>query len=57
MMSTQPKHVTAINGNIFLDLGFLPEEASTLQAESNQIISEKLALINESMIKTHKSTD
>ncbi len=56
-MSTQPKHVTAINGNIFLDLGFLPEEASTLQAESNQIISEKLALINELMVKTHKSTD
>ena len=37
-------HVTPVGGNIFADLGFEPEEAAALKAESQRIISEKLAI-------------
>ena len=36
-------HITPAGENIFADLGFQPEEAAELQAESKRIISEKLA--------------
>ena len=42
-------HITPIDGNIFADLGFEPEEAAKLQANSNRIISEKLAIKNSLM--------
>ena len=38
------RHTTAADGNIFLDLGFPPEEAAKLLAETDKIISEKLAI-------------
>lgn len=38
------KHVTPVGGNIFADLGFEPNEAVRLLAESDAIISEKLAI-------------
>ena len=37
-------HITPVGGNIFADLGFEPEEAAKLLAESDAIISEKLAI-------------
>jgi predicted XRE-type DNA-binding protein len=37
-------HITPAGGNVFADLGFEPEEAAALQAESKRIISEKLAI-------------
>jgi len=37
-------HITPADGNVFADLGFEPEEATTLKAESQRIISEKLAI-------------
>jgi predicted XRE-type DNA-binding protein len=37
-------HITPANGNVFADLGFAPEEAAMLKAESQRIISEKLAI-------------
>ena len=37
-------HITPAGGNVFADLGFPPEEAARLKAESDRIISEKLAL-------------
>jgi len=37
-------HVTPVGGNIFADLGFRPEEAAKLLAETDAIISEKLAI-------------
>ena len=37
-------HVTPVGGNIFADLGFEPEEAAALKAESERIISEKLVI-------------
>ena len=37
-------HVTPVGGNIFADLGFEPEEAAKLLAETDAIISEKLAI-------------
>ena len=45
-MSTETKsmHVTPVGGNIFADLGFEPKEAARLLAESDRIISEKLAI-------------
>jgi len=37
------KHITPVGGNVFADLGFPPEEAAALKAESDRIISESLA--------------
>ena len=36
-------HITPVGGNVFADLGFQPEEAAALKAESQRVISEKLA--------------
>jgi hypothetical protein len=33
--------ITPVGGNVFLDLGFPPEEAKALQEESNKIIFQK----------------
>lgn len=41
---TGSAHVTPADGNVFADLGFEPEEAAALFAESQRIISEKRAL-------------
>jgi len=43
-IETQSMHITPAGGNVFADLGFEPEEASALKAESQRIISEKLAI-------------
>ena len=45
-MSSEPiiTHVTPVGGNIFADLGFEPDEAAALLAETDAIISEKLAI-------------
>lgn len=45
-MSSEPiiTHVTPVGGNIFADLGFEPDEAARLLAETDAIISEKLAI-------------
>lgn len=40
---TRSVHITPAGGNVFADLGFEPEEATELKANSNRIISEKLA--------------
>lgn len=40
---TQTSHITPIRGNVFADLGFNTEEAAALKAESDAIISKKLA--------------
>ena len=37
-------HVTPVGGNVFLDLGFEPQEAAALHAESQRVISEKVAI-------------
>ena len=42
-------HVTPVGGNIFADLGFEPDEAAKLLAETDAIISEKLAIKNSLM--------
>lgn len=42
MSDTETEHVTPVGGNIFADLGFEPEVAARLLAESDQAISEKL---------------
>ncbi len=43
-IETKSMHITPVGGNVFADLGFEPEEAASLQAESKRIISEKLAI-------------
>lgn len=43
-IETKSMHITPVGGNVFADLGFEPEEAAALQAESRRIISEKLAI-------------
>ena len=42
-------HVTPVGGNIFADLGFEPNEAARLLAETDAVISEKLAIKNSLM--------
>lgn len=45
-MSTESiiTHITPVSGNVFADLGFAAEEATRLLAETDQVISEKLAI-------------
>ena len=43
-IETQSAHITPAGGNIFTDMGFEPEEAAALQAETQRIISEKQAI-------------
>ena len=43
-IDTASSHITPADGNVFADLGFEPEEAATLKAESQQRIAEKLAI-------------
>ncbi len=42
--NTKSMHKTPIGGNVFADLGFDAKEAALLKAESNRVISEKLAI-------------
>lgn len=44
MKNTKSMHITPVGGNVFADLGFDPKEAAALKAESDRIISEKLAI-------------
>lgn len=43
-IDTDSSHITPANGNVFADLGFGSGEAATLKAESQRMISEKLAI-------------
>ncbi|MFJ7565549.1 hypothetical protein ACIQW9_01135 [Herminiimonas sp. NPDC097707] len=43
-IDTEIQHITKPNDNIFLDLGFSPEEAKRYQAESQKQIDEALTL-------------
>jgi predicted XRE-type DNA-binding protein len=43
-IETKSMHITPVGGNVFADLGFAPAEAVALKAESQRIISEKLAI-------------
>jgi len=43
-IETKSMHITPVGGNVFADLGFELEEAAALQAASQRIISEKLAI-------------
>lgn len=40
-IETKSMHITPVGGNVFADLGFEPEEAAALRAESERRISEK----------------
>jgi len=50
-VDTKSGHITPADGNVFADLGFAPEEAERLQAESRRRISEKLAIKEELMTR------
>ena len=41
---TKSSRITPAGGNVFADLGFAPQEARALQARSQRIISERLAI-------------
>lgn len=45
-IDTNIRHTTEADGNIFLDLGFSSEESIKLKAASQQLIENKLLLIN-----------
>jgi predicted XRE-type DNA-binding protein len=42
--NTNSMHKTPVGANVFADLGFDAKEAALLKAESNRVISEKLAI-------------
>ena len=46
MIESKTTHITPVGGNIFLDLGFSPDEAARLKADSDMLIKTKLALAN-----------
>ena len=46
MIESKTTHITPVGGNIFLDLGFPPDEAAKLKADSDMLIKTKLALAN-----------
>ena len=48
-IETKSMHITPVGGNVFADLGFEPEEAAKLLAETDAVISEKL-VIKESLM-------
>ena len=56
-IETQSAHITPVGGNIFTDLGFEPEEAVALQAETQRIIAEKLAIKAHLMSELGKRID
>lgn len=43
-IDTKSARVTAVGANIFTELGFETDEAAALQAQSQRIISEKVAI-------------
>lgn len=51
-IETRSRHITPAGGNVFADLGFEPEEAAGLQAESQRVIAEKLT-IKEALSSEH----
>ncbi|MDO4644085.1 MAG: XRE family transcriptional regulator [Cardiobacteriaceae bacterium] len=50
MIDAEIRHITPADGNIFLDLGFPPDEAAKLKANSDMLIKTKLALANSDML-------
>lgn len=48
-MEIESAHITPVGGNVFLDLGFEPDEAVILMAESQRIIQKKLTRKNPCM--------
>ena len=43
-MGSKSMHTTPVSGNVFEDLGFEPEEAAALKAESQRRIADMLAI-------------
>lgn len=43
-ISTKATHITPADGNVFADLGFDPQEAAALLAETDRVIFQKLAI-------------
>ena len=43
-INTKSARITPAGGNVFADLGFEPAEAHALQAQSQRIISDKIAI-------------
>lgn len=52
-MSTKKEsmHITPVGGNVFADLGFEPEEAAKLLADTDNVISEKLVIKEKLMME------
>jgi len=49
-IDVQIRHITPADGNVFLDLGFDPEEAAALHADSQSKIAQEIA-IKEQLMK------
>lgn len=45
-IKVKSEHITPADGNVFNDLGFEPEAATALYAESQRVIAEKLSSKN-----------
>ena len=50
-VDTESWHITPVGGNVFADLGFEPEEAAALLAQTKRIVSEKRAIKEQLMSK------
>lgn len=50
-------HITPVGGNVFLDLGFPPDEATALLAESKELIRLEILAQSKKSDKSHGSED
>lgn len=46
MIDTKIRHTTPANGNVFADLGFSAEESTALKKASQQLVDNKIMLMN-----------
>lgn len=53
-MGSKSMHTTPVGGNVFEDLGFEPEEAAALKAESQRRIADMLAIKDSLMAELAK---
>lgn len=53
-IETKSMHITPVGGNVFADLGFEPEEAAALQAESKRIIKFTIDALVDMLARTGK---
>ena len=56
-IDTKSTHITPVDGNVFVDLGFEPAEAAELKAESQRIIAKSTTVLDTSTTEKFPTKD